>query len=474
MVAYVRRAGTFGRDIRLFFLFNLLIYVGFGVFGLVYNLYLYELDLREDFIGAFTAVQTLTMAAAALTMSWPINRFGVWRCITVAALTYPVLALCLAFVEAPAILLIFSCLLGISLAYMFTTTMPFIIEFGRRDHRTDIAALVFSLISLASTLGSLVGGFAPELAAGFVPGVASESVAAYRWTLVIGTVIASFSVIPLLIMGEARRRPQAVDHAAAKAEELPHVRRQVRRDMAVFVAVGGIMSIGAGMVFPFYNVYLTTLGASPGEIGIVFAISGLFAAVIGLGAPALGRRVGSLWAVFLVRNAIAPFYLLLIFAPSSILFGLAVVTHLVRQTTISMAWPLDSTFISEVLPARARSSVFGLRSGVWNLGWSAASLFGGWVIVRAGYGWPFASLVAFTFLSSVLYVSYYSRHPEIKAGRIPSAVSPARRRAAAAAANEAEPAPTTAPAPTHLPAESERVGTVANGLAEGERTRHPA
>jgi MFS family permease len=242
--------------------------------------------------------------------------------------------------------------------------------------------------------------------------------------------------------------------------------------MAVFVAVGGIMSIGAGMVFPFYNVYLTTLGANSVEIGIVYAVSGLVAAVVGLGAPALGRRVGSLWAVFLVRNAIAPFYLLLIVAPSSILFSLAVVTHLVRQTTISMAWPLDSTFISEVLPARARSHVFGLRSGVWNLGWSAASLFGGWVIVQAGYGWPFASLVAFTFLSSVLYVGYYGRQPDIKAGRIPSALPPSRRRAVAAAANDVPPTETAAPAPTPPPAAPELIATGAAARTESDETGH--
>src|SRR5687767_4852861 len=105
MAGYLRRIGAFGRDIRLFLLFNLLVYVGFGVFILVYNLYLYELDLREDFIGAFNAVQTLTMAAAALTMGRPLQRFGVWRCITVATSGYLLVALGLAFFEAPAILL---------------------------------------------------------------------------------------------------------------------------------------------------------------------------------------------------------------------------------------------------------------------------------------------------------------------------------------------------------------------------------
>ena len=39
--------------------------------------------------------------------------------------------------------------------------------------------------------------------------------------------------------------------------------REAKRDTAVFVAVGLITAIGAGLVVPFYNVYLQTLGANP-------------------------------------------------------------------------------------------------------------------------------------------------------------------------------------------------------------------
>jgi PPP family 3-phenylpropionic acid transporter len=283
--------------------------------------------------------------------------------------------------------------------------------------------------------------------------VAPGSAEAFRWTLVAGTVIAALALVPLLLMGEARRHTPPTDHATATAAEPLHVRRRVRRDMQVFVLVGGIMSLGAGMVFPFYNVYLKTLGASAGEVGIVYALGGLCAAVIGLGAPALGRRIGSLWAVFLVRNAILPFYLLLIVVPG---YGVAVMAHLVRQTSISMAWPLDSTFISEVLPPRARSSVFGLRSGVWNLGWSGASLLGGWIIVQAGYGWPFASLIFFTFISTVIYVGYYGRHPLVQAGEVPSALPRGRRLAEAAALAAADTLPAAESLPAAAAAEPER------------------
>ncbi|CAA9567855.1 MAG: hypothetical protein AVDCRST_MAG49-3176 [uncultured Thermomicrobiales bacterium] len=423
MGAYLRRVRGFGRDIRLFLLYNLLAYVGFGVFQLLYNLYLYRLGLREDFIGAFNGVQTLAMAGASATMGPVLARTGVWRAIVGGFALFLVVSLALAFAEARGVLLVLSALLGVGLAYLFTSTMPFIIEWGRRDLRADIAAIAFSLISLATTIGSLLGGALPALV-GRLAGGGPDGVAAYRWTLVAGTVLATAGLAPLLAMGPARRSRPRHDHAAACEDEDPAIRRQVRKDMGVFIAVGGLMALGAGMVMPFYNVYLTTLGANARSVGYVYAVGGLAAAVIGLTAPALAARVGSLRAVLWVRLSVVPAYLLLLVVPS---YGVAVVAHLVRQTSISMGWPLDSTFIAEVLPARARASVFGLRSAAWNLAFSGASLVGGAIIVRAGYGWTFASLVVFTSLGVGLFVGYFGAHPMVRSGAVPSALPRGRR-----------------------------------------------
>jgi hypothetical protein len=67
-LGYLRRQFNFSRDVRLFLLYNLLANVGWGAFALIFNLYLRELNLREDDMGAFSAAQTLAMAGGAATM----------------------------------------------------------------------------------------------------------------------------------------------------------------------------------------------------------------------------------------------------------------------------------------------------------------------------------------------------------------------------------------------------------------------
>ncbi|MER3436958.1 MAG: hypothetical protein C4346_04760, partial [Chloroflexota bacterium] len=226
--------------------------------------------------------------------------------------------------------------------------------------------------------------------------------------------------------------------------------RQIRKDVAVFVAAGGIMSIGVGMVQPFYNVFLIRLGASDREVGFVFALGGLAAAVVGLAAPFVSNRFGSLMAVVILRLAIVPFYLPLIFFPS---YPLAISAYLIRQVMISMAWPIDSTFIGELLPPRVRSGIYGMRSAAWNLGFAVASFIAGKIIVTAGYASTFAAIIISTSVAALLFFGYYRRHPLVLNGSIPAALPRGARAAGASQrghallpADRAEPESTIRPA----------------------------
>lgn len=435
-LANLRRQFNFSRDVRLFLLYNLLANVGWGVFVLIFNLYLRELNLRENDMGAYSAIQTLAMAAGAATMGTVLDRLGVWRATFGGVSIFLASSFGLAFAETPAVIYVLAAVSGIGLAYLFTTTMPFIIAWTRRSERQIVSALSFSVVSLSTTLGSLVGGFLPQA----LPG---NELLEYRWTLVAGSVIATLGLIPLLMMGPARTGRGLPDPTAAKEAADATERRQVRRDMAVFVLVGGLMAVGAGMVFPFYNVFLTSLGASSSTVGYVYAIAGLSAALIGLSAPFISQKLGSLYGVVVVRLAIVPFYLALVFAPA---LPLAAITHIVRQTSISMAWPIDSTFIAEVLPPRARSRVYGLRSAAWNLGYALASLVAGFLIVHYGYAVTFLDFVAFTILAMAVFFVYYSHHPRVRSGELSGALPKWKRQAPMGNGFDAEPIPDVPPA----------------------------
>lgn len=410
MRSYIRSVRNHRRDVKLFLLYSLASNVGIGVFMLLFNLYLVELGYREDYIGRFNAVNTLAMAVVALSIGWLINRFGIWRSVTAGLMLFLITSVLASFITDPLLLLGMGALSGAGNAFLFVPTMPFIVDLTEREERHGVAALAFSLNSLSMTVGSLLGGWMPR-GLGVVFGLATPSPEAFRYTLVAGLLLAALALVPLFAMTAERKRSRPGDREPVQtsADGTVLESRIVRRHMAVFVAVGGLMSFGAGALFPFYNVFLQTQGATAGQIGLIFSAAGLMAAAVGLASPYVSRRLGALVAVVVVRLTPVPFYLLLMIAPS---LPVAIVAHMLRTTSINMAWPIDSTYISEILPGRASASVFSFRSAAWNLGWSISAYIAGSLIVDFGYNVAFGSYIVFMSAAMGLYYAYF-----IRAGR---------------------------------------------------------
>lgn len=408
-MSYVRSVKGYSTDIRLYLVYTLVANVSIGVFALVFNLYLLQLGLRENFIGAFNALHTLAIAGTALSMGWMLNRYGVWKCVTIGTAGFILTSASLTVITSPAVLLGLAVVYGLSTAFVFTPVMPFIVELTRSRQRAEVSALVFSLTSISTVVGSLLGGWMPRLLS-ITFDLDLPGAMAFRLTLIFGLIIAAFGIIPLTRMTPQRKRSKPDDSAAQATQaglpELPE--GKVRKHMLVFIVVGGLMSLGAGAVFPFYNVFLADIGASAGQIGLIFAVGWTIAAVVGLAAPAIARKLGSQQAVTIVRLIPIPFYLVLIFQPA---LGIAVIVHWLRISSVSLGWPIDSTYISEVLPAKARTAVFGYRSAAWNIGFSISSLAAGALIVRYGYGPSFAAYAFFMTAAMVLFFLYFSKVP---------------------------------------------------------------
>ena len=407
MHRFYREIERLSREMRLYLLYTLLVNIGIGVFILIYNLYLVQISLKEDFIGTFNAVQTVAMGIAALLMGVAINRYGTWRCTTYGTLFFLASSVVLSLLSDPTSILVVSALNGAGLAFMTVPVMPFVVEWTAPEALTMAAALTFSLNSISSTIGSLVGGWSPKIVSSLV-GVPVESVISYRFTLITGIALATFGLLPLWVMRHIRDHNQADVAQSSVLVEMPTSTRRVRRDMSVFVLIGLIMSLGTGAVVPFVNVFLESLGSNPDQIGIIFSVAGVVAAVTSLFAPALYRKFGALISSLFIRLMAAPIYLLLAFSPQT---GIAIAAQVVRTTSVSMAWPIDSSFISDVLPPRARANAFSLRSGAWNLGYALSSVVAGELIVSSGYRLTFVAYGISAIIAVATYVTYFWRHP---------------------------------------------------------------
>ncbi len=404
---YLANIAGFPRDIKLFLIYSLFCNIGIGAFALLFNLYLVQLGYREDFIGLFNGLSTVALALGALALGRLLNRFGSWWCITYGTAAYVTASAVLAFMTGKYSILVVGLLQGAGTAFIFVPLMPFVIEHARPEARATVAALALSLTSVSATIGSLLSGWAPRLL-GPLLGLPVPGAESFRLGLVISLVLTALALLPMWLMRQARlpQTQHTARHLLVTSEERRE--REARRHALAFVATGGLLSLGAGAVIPFYNVFLSSIGLRASTIGTIYALASLLGAFLGLFSPVIARRLGSLDAVLVIRLLPVPFYLALVALPN---VPVAVIAHVIRAISISMAWPIDSTMVADILPASARANAFSLRSAAWNLGFALASFVAGPVIVAAGYGPVFLAFVFFSLLSMLIFALNFRGHP---------------------------------------------------------------
>ena len=158
MRAYLARMRRAPRAMKLFVLYTLLVNIGFGVFQLIYNIYLVRLGFREDFIGALTAVNTVLIAVAALVFGQLIVRYGSWFCILIGTSLTVVSLLGQSLITHVPLLVVFAAIGGIGQAGLIVPNMPFIIEHCSDEERADLSALTFSTRAAPSRWASASAG----------------------------------------------------------------------------------------------------------------------------------------------------------------------------------------------------------------------------------------------------------------------------------------------------------------------------
>src|SRR5262249_43709143 len=170
--------------------------------------------------------------------------------------------------------------------------------------------------SLATTLGSLGGGYLPRVITAVWGG--DHGAAGPPRATLLGSAGAMLPGVLPIITG--RPPPTAPNHPAlqptttgASAPARRPSQRETRRDMVIYLGYVFVLASGVAMLLPFYNVYLQRRGLSTGMIGLVYALGGIVGAIFGLLVPAFGTRVGLARGAGILRSCPALLFLALAF-----------------------------------------------------------------------------------------------------------------------------------------------------------------
>src|SRR5579859_2322803 len=294
----------FGRNVWILLLFTLGKGFQISIGAVTINLYVYSLGYKQDFVGLFAGMSALAALLMAVPAGMISDRLGRKPVLLITGLITPLTLVAIAFSASVPAVLISSFANGIFASFYWVTAVPMLAESVGDDERVGALAMNSFLLLGIGALGSLVGGFVPEIVATWIhqPATHPEPL---RAGILAAAVIVTLAALPLFWLRVPKRAASPETQAAEQTAQPSDERAQAeapsgagrraqsepstvghqpqaapRRSMLVLFAMLLIpdlfLSFGEGMVIGLLQLFFfLKFGLQPGTLGGLFTVAGI-------------------------------------------------------------------------------------------------------------------------------------------------------------------------------------------------------
>lgn len=414
MLTHVRQ---FHRDARVFLATTLVVGAALSLYWIDFNLYLASLGYSTATIGLVATVGSTAGALTAFPASALSDRIG-RRAVMASGIVIALLALIgLLLVDALSLIIVFAALWAIGQQSLMVVQAPFLTEHSAPEHRNELFALQAAIQSVTSVVAAALGGVVATSLAGVI-GIDPNGPGTYRIILVIMALLLTVGLGTMSLLGDDRPgrlrgagRLRELGEPAAYPVGPPRTRTLmgvVVRDRSLFIRLllpGLLISIGAGQVIPFLNLFVQhKFGLDLASLNALFAVTSLGTVAAMLAQPALARRFGQISSVVIVQALSIPFLFVLGFSP---ILWTVIAAMVVRNSLMNAGNPIFSAFAMEQVTPAERATLAAAMSVLWQVGWVVG---GAWYAllqatlgIDGGYAVNFITVITLYSVATILY-----------------------------------------------------------------------
>ncbi len=397
---YLDKIKRFSPEARLYLLITMLQGVGWGVYRLFFNFYVLSLGYRRDFLGLLISIPPMTALIVALFAGYVSDRIGYKRTLVLGSGLTIIAQLLMILVPQRWMLLAAGALRGLGMSLFSVTSAPFLMEHSTETERTHLFSFTSGVRTMSSFIGRFFGGSIPALVAVWA-GVTPTSSTAYAGALGVTTLLNLIALAPItrLPTGQAVK----VEDPMAPFRTL----WQHRRTMTRLLLPSLVISLGAGMLIPFLNIFFRYRYSLPDDlIGSLFGFGSLGMGVALLFAPVLAEKWGKAKTVVITQGLSIPFLVVLGFVTS---LPLAVISFLMRMALMNLAGPVYQTMVMEESDDASRNMTASLYSMIWNFGRAVTPSISGPIQEAYGFNPVFITTILSYALSVYLVYRWFVR-----------------------------------------------------------------
>ncbi len=283
---------TLGAQFWIFFVTSFLFDVGMFMFFFLYNLYLLNRGLKEDFLGLIVSANSIGSVVSCIPSGMLAQRVGLRRALLLCITLVTVISALLTLVASKPALLVLSFLLGAAMTIWAVAISPATARLTSKQNRQFGFSLIFSSGIAVGLLGSAAASRMPGWLAHMSPLL--TTIRAKQLTLLTGCAIVALSAWPAF-------RIHFPASETGKTKVFPRNSFLLR-----FLPVIAVWSLVTGSFSPFYNVYFSKYLQMPIEhIGVVTSASQVAQALAILAAPFMFRRAGLVSGIVYTQIATA-------------------------------------------------------------------------------------------------------------------------------------------------------------------------
>lgn len=381
----------------LYILFNLLISFNSGIFNTFAGIYLKEKGYDEAFVGNLLSVNNLSLALFSLFGAYLIGKIGRKKHFLLSSLTMATGMVLLVLTDIPPLILSAGVLMGFGLSLKTTGESMFLSENSGPHERVFVFSMNFTAYNLGWMLANLCGG----MLSNFLKRYWSYHTALIL-VILTGASVAVFSAMPMFFIRENRRgtirglRECFIGYRTMLTDN---------RKVLYFLLFNAIIGLGAGLVVPFFSVYLKySLHIDDAAVGAIMAFAQFGCVLGGLLIPLIAARLGIHKAVVVCQLLSIPFLISIAF-PSSV--GIVAISFFIRSSLMNMATPLIQNLGMDMVHPLDRANLSSLMTLSNNITRALGIAAGGYIMKHISYNTPYYFTVFFYFCSVVIFVSIY-------------------------------------------------------------------
>ena len=357
-----------------------------GFFGI----YVVELGHPESLVGTVLALRRFAVALFTFFIAFIAGKIGHKRTLMLGLATVGLSSIAIVLVEDITMIMAMAMVFGFGQAAMLTVESPFLYHQAGEEERVHAFSLTFATRNAAFMTGSLVTGLLADYFATYM----GAGVMSLRYSLLIISLMSLIALFPLALL-----KPKA--QKKAKPLSAKEFRGFFTKMNVSYLFYTGLIGLGAGLVVPFFGVYLKyMLDTTDSIVGLILSFAQLGTVVGGLSVPMIGKRIGSYKTIVLTQILSIPLLIAIGF-PQGLL--VVAVAFFLRSSLMNMGQPLIRNISMDIVSEKHRPLMASMRAMINSLTRAAGIFFGGALMEGYTYNTPYIFTILLYLLGTVVF-----------------------------------------------------------------------